>query len=154
SDLAPRAPRRRRALDRAFPGLPGHAGRPPLSGPAPRSVRRYAGAMFERPSLTTWLVFGGSGAVGRFLLRRLSEAGIAVVALSREPAAVEAAGVRWLRGSLQQAPELDDWLRSGGAPAVICSAGPLDAFVAWLRRSALAPGTRVLALSSLSATWK
>lgn len=101
-----------------------------------------------------WLVFGGSGAVGRFLLPALSEAGAEVLALSRAAQASERSGQRWLRGSLQHSPTLDAALAEGEHFDVLCSLGPLDAFADWLERHPPAPGARVLALSSLSAEWK
>lgn len=107
---------------------------------------------FEFPH--RWLVFGGSGAVGRFLLPALSDAGAEVLALSRAAQASERSGLRWLRGSLQHSPTLDAVLAKGEHFDVLCSLGPLDAFAHWLERHPPAPGASVLALSSLSAEWK
>lgn len=101
-----------------------------------------------------WLVFGGSGAVGRFLLPTLREAGAEVLALSREARTDEHSRLRWFRGSLQHAPALDALLAQGERMDVLCSLGPLDAFADWLERHPPAAGVRVLALSSLSAEWK
>jgi nucleoside-diphosphate-sugar epimerase len=120
----------------------------PVTMPPP-----YARRMHPLDPPQTWLVFGGSGAVGGFLLKRLSAHGFDVLALSRRGGQVELPRLRWIAGSLEQASALDDALQ-GFAPAVICSAGPLDAFVDWLGQRPPSAGTRVLALSSLSASWK
>lgn len=101
-----------------------------------------------------WLVFGGSGAVGRFLLPALAAARCEVLALSRQPAPVAIEGVRWLQGSLECAPALDRVLANDARVELICSLGPLDAFAAWLAAHPPAAGLRVIALSSLSAEWK
>ncbi|SDD97882.1 NAD-dependent epimerase/dehydratase family protein [Aquimonas voraii] len=101
-----------------------------------------------------WLVFGGSGAVGRFLLPALAEAGAEVLALSRAVQASELSGQRWLQGSLQHSAKLDAVLAEGEHFDVLSSLGPLDAFADWLERHPPAAGVRVLALSSLSAEWK
>lgn len=113
----------------------------------------YAHRMHPPDPQQNWLVYGGSGAVGGFLLKRLSADGFDVLALSRRGGQAELPGLQWRLGSLEQASALDDALQ-GFAPAVICSAGPLDAFVDWLARRPPSAGTRVLALSSLSASWK
>jgi nucleoside-diphosphate-sugar epimerase len=101
-----------------------------------------------------WLVFGGTGAVGRFLLPALSAAGDAVLALTRGVQHTELAGLRWLGGSLERSQGLDAMLAAGERFDVLCSLGPLDAFADWLDRNPPAAGVRVLALSSLSAVWK
>lgn len=101
-----------------------------------------------------WLVFGGSGAVGRFLLPALAAARCEVLALSREPATAAIARVRWLQGSLESAPALDCVLASEERVELICSLGPLDAFATWLAAHPPAAGLRVIVLSSLSAEWK
>jgi len=101
-----------------------------------------------------WLVFGGSGAVGRFVLPALAAARCEVLALSREPTPVAIEGVRWLQGSLESAPALDRVLANDARVELICSLGPLDAFAAWLAAHPPAAGQRVIALSSLSAEWK
>jgi len=98
------------------------------------------------------LVFGGSGAVGRFLLRRLAIERLAVTAISRQPRPAwsnDWPTLDWRCGSLQRCP----------SPPVDCidavlSAGPLDAFADWLPQAGLQPGTRVVALSSMSVVWK
>lgn len=105
-------------------------------------------------STTRWCVFGASGAVGRFLLPALRDAGASVLALSRQPQPEPASGLHWVRGSLEHAPALQALMQADDPLEVICSLGPLDAFAAWLQRHPPAPGVRVLALSSLSAEWK
>jgi nucleoside-diphosphate-sugar epimerase len=101
-----------------------------------------------------WCVFGGSGAVGRYLLPALGAAGVSVVALSRQPQPDSASGLQWVQGSLEDAPALQALIEAGARFEVICSLGPLDAFAAWLHRHPPARGVRVLALSSMSAEWK
>ncbi len=93
-------------------------------------------------------VLGGSGAVGRFLLRRLGDAGWAITAPSRraQPAwSRHIAGLEWQR---QDLVEFD-------APAtkqadVLFGAGPLDLLVEVLQHSPPAPGACIVALSSTS----
>ncbi|MGY1410475.1 MULTISPECIES: NAD-dependent epimerase/dehydratase family protein [unclassified Luteimonas] len=88
------------------------------------------------------LVFGGSGQIGRPLLRRLSEAGWVVLALSRE-AQPALPGVRWQVGELAATGPLPP------AVDVILSCGPLDGFAQWLAR--VAPDCRrVIAFGSTS----
>ncbi|WP_395787613.1 nucleoside-diphosphate sugar epimerase [Aquimonas sp.] len=101
-----------------------------------------------------WLLFGSTGAVGGFVLQRLRSLQIPVLAVSRQRAAGTVAGVRWIHGSLEAAPELDHLLGEGWRPSVIACAGPLDAFSQWVSGHPPARGTRLLALSSLSADYK
>lgn len=101
-----------------------------------------------------WLVFGGSGAVGRFLLPMLLAQHAEVLALTRAPVPPGVPSLHWLQGSLQAAPALDAVLEAGARFDVVCSLGPLDAFADWLDRHPHAAACRVLALSSLSAEWK
>lgn len=110
--------------------------------------------MTNSPRPSRWLVFGGSGAVGRFLLPALVDAGCEVLAMSRSPKDSGQACVRWLQGSLEDAPALDALLDGGARFDVLCSLGPLDAFSVRLAQHPPACATRVLALSSLSAEWK
>ena len=89
------------------------------------------------------LVFGASGAVGRFLLPQL-RAAHRLFAVSR---AVRA-GPEWLRADLGGAgfawPNAD----------IVISLGPLDAFAAWLEHARQPSLRRVIALSSMSAESK
>lgn len=92
--------------------------------------------------MRTALVFGGSGQVGRPLLRLLGDAGWRVLAVSRE-ARPGLPGVRWLRGDLVHAE---------GLPAqvdAIFSCGPLDHFARWHAESSVAC-PRVVAFGSTS----
>lgn len=89
------------------------------------------------------LVFGASGAIGRFLLPRLVDAGHAVTAVSRRPQAATPQ-VQWLTGGFEQG-EL-----ALTAFDAIASCGPLDAFSRWFARTPLAGRPRVVAFGSLS----
>lgn len=98
--------------------------------------------------MTVSLVFGASGAVGRFLLPRLVAGGHDVVAVSREARTSGHARVRWLTGNLP-----------GNVPALpdvdaIYSLGPLDAFAEWFAESSLSRTPRIVAIGSLSAITK
>lgn len=97
----------------------------------------------------TVLVFGGSSQIGRFLLPRLLDASVPVLALSRRPRQAEP-GLRWLRGSLPDAVP-DDLAR----PAAIVSFGPIGPFAQWLARADFGDHPpRVVATSSMSAQSK
>lgn len=72
------------------------------------------------------IVFGASGAIGRFLLPRLLRAEHDVIAISREPRASGNARLRWIAGGLP------DRMPSLPPAATIFSLGPLDAFAGWL----------------------
>jgi nucleoside-diphosphate-sugar epimerase len=92
------------------------------------------------------LVFGASGAIGRFLLPRLHAAGDQVTAVSRRERGGAVQGARWITG------DLDGVLALHGIapPQVLYSLGPLDAFARWLGR--MPPGwqPRVVAVGSMS----
>jgi nucleoside-diphosphate-sugar epimerase len=90
------------------------------------------------------LVAGASGAVGRFLLPRLLEAGYEVVALSRVPRPSEHARLRWVLG------DLDREMPVPPAADAIFSLGPLDGFARWFARATLEGRPRVVALGSMS----
>ncbi|MFC4821071.1 SDR family oxidoreductase [Dokdonella ginsengisoli] len=90
------------------------------------------------------LVAGASGAVGRFLLPRLLDAGYEVVALSRVPRADTQPRLRWVIG------DLDREVPAPSAPDAIFSLGPLDGFARWFARAALDGRPRVVALGSMS----
>ncbi len=93
------------------------------------------------------VVFGASGAVGRFLQPLLREAGATLTMLSRRQDAGND-GAEWVQGTLpDRVPQLPP------CDAVICL-GPLDHFASWLQRAALDDGTRIVALSSMSAESK
>lgn len=95
--------------------------------------------------MTTCLVCGASGAVGRFLLPRLLDAGHEVIAVSRSPRTSTRAGLRWTVG------DLDRGLPMPVGVEAILSLGPLDAFSRWLASSS-APSSlrRVIAFGSMS----
>jgi nucleoside-diphosphate-sugar epimerase len=89
------------------------------------------------------VVFGASGAIGRFLLPRLLAADHDVLAVSREARASGNARLRWAKGDL---PRNDPPLPPG---ATIFSLGPLDAFAEWF--AAHGPrDARVVAIGSRS----
>jgi len=92
--------------------------------------------------MSSILVFGASGAIGRFLLRRLTPL-YTVYPVSRQPH-----GDNWIVGDLN-----DVDFRWPDADTVI-SLGPLDAFAASFERVRPAGLRRALALSSMSAESK
>jgi len=100
--------------------------------------------------LSTFLIFGASGAIGRLLLPRLLAAGGQVHAVSRAPPALPAdPRLAWIGGDLYaEIAPLPDRVDA------IISLGPLDGFAAWFERSAVAGVRRVIALSSMSAQSK
>lgn len=90
------------------------------------------------------LVLGASGAVGRFLLPRLLDAGHRVLALSRMPRSGADPHLRWIVGDLD-----------AGVPALpaldaIFSLGPLDAFARWFEQAPIEGRPRLVALGSMS----
>lgn len=89
------------------------------------------------------VVFGASGQVGRFLLPGLAQAGHDVCAVSRRPGD-RGGGVHWLEG------DLDAGMPDLGAPEVLFSLGPLDAFARWFGRGSDLRPRRVIALGSMS----
>lgn len=101
--------------------------------------------------MTSNLVFGATGAIGRFLLPRLLARGERIVAVSRRSSADSAGnGVEWLRADLFAAmPPL---------PVVdtIYSLGPLDVFAEWFGRAVGEKplARRLIAISSMSAESK
>jgi nucleoside-diphosphate-sugar epimerase len=105
----------------------------------------------------TALVVGARGQIGRFLLPQLAAAGWQTHALTRAAPPLERAGRDWPdpHWSGVQWHQVD--LRCDAAPPIVADVvfglGPLDAFGAWLARSALRP-TRVIAFSSTSAETK
>jgi len=92
--------------------------------------------------MSSILVFGASGAVGRFLLPRLAPL-YTVRPVSRQPR-----GRDWVVGELN-----DPTLRWPPADSVV-SLGPLDAFAAAFERARPAGLRRAIALSSMSAESK
>ncbi|MDR3386709.1 MAG: hypothetical protein P4L92_06605 [Rudaea sp.] len=94
--------------------------------------------------MSTVLVFGAGGAIGRFLLPRLapvqSAIGVSRVARAGEPG--------WITGDLNDHGAM--WPQA----EIVISLGPLDAFAAWLQRYPAATLQRVVAVSSMSAESK
>nr|WP_279236649.1 NAD-dependent epimerase/dehydratase family protein [Dyella sp. RRB7] len=93
------------------------------------------------------MVFGASSQIGRFLLPRLHARGEQVLALSRR-AHADVPGVTWLQGRLPGEIPLRE------RPSAVISFGPLLPFAQWLATAALAPATRIIATSSMSAESK
>jgi nucleoside-diphosphate-sugar epimerase len=88
------------------------------------------------------LVIGASGAIGRFLIPRLLDAGHEVVAVSRVACGGDPR-VRWCIGDLhREMPAIS-------RPAVVFSLGPLDAFARWFAQTPI-DGARVIAFGSMS----
>ena len=99
--------------------------------------------------MSTFIIFGATGAVGGFLLPQLLARGERIHAPSRNPSTAAAAGVTWTHGDL--------YGEVGSLPPradCLISLGPLDAFAAWFARNPIAGVRRVLALSSMSADSK
>jgi nucleoside-diphosphate-sugar epimerase len=90
--------------------------------------------------MSTLLLFGASGPVGRRLIPRLISH--RTITISRSPRD------GWFHGDLG-----DETIRWPGAEVAL-SLGPLDAFARWLERHSDAPLRRVIALSSMSAESK
>lgn len=94
------------------------------------------------------LVFGASGAIGRFLVPRLLSAGHDVVAISRTSRTSGHPRLRWMTGELpDRVPELP-------TGASILSVGPLDRFTEWLAAGHTIGSARIVAVGSLSAVTK
>jgi nucleoside-diphosphate-sugar epimerase len=98
--------------------------------------------------LSTFIIFGATGAVGGFLLPRLLATGAQVHAVSRNAPAQAAEHVSWIQGDLAGDLPLP------AAADCIVSLGPLDTFAGWFERSATPGVRRVIALSSMSAETK
>lgn len=96
-----------------------------------------------------WLLTGASAAVGQRLSARLQVRADEVIAVGRRPPPHATPRTRWLQHDLYRddASVTPERLR-------VLSAGPLDGFVAWSARARWRRGTRVIALSSLSAETK
>jgi len=97
--------------------------------------------------LSTFIIFGATGATGRFLLPQLTGRGQRVFAVSRRPRPA-AADIVWMTGDLfSEVPVF-------GGVDIIVSLGPLDAFSRWFERAPVVGVRRVIALSSMSADSK
>jgi nucleoside-diphosphate-sugar epimerase len=100
--------------------------------------------------LSTFIIFGASGATGNYLMPRLLAGDAQVFAVSRHPPQAGAAPqLRWLTGDLfNVVPPL---------PAdidVLVNLGPLDAFATWFEGNPTLQARRVITLSSMSAQSK
>lgn len=97
--------------------------------------------------MTVSLVFGASGAIGRFLVPRLLAAGHEVIAVSRVSRTSEKPNLRWIVGDLPgRVPSLP-------RADLIFSLGPLDGFARWFADNSEVR-VRVVAIGSLSAETK
>jgi nucleoside-diphosphate-sugar epimerase len=98
-----------------------------------------------------WLIFGLSGPVAQPLYQRLLFENLYAIAIRRSPITehdvIKQSKLQWLRGSLQNAPELPDQV------AGVVSMGPLDAFTEWMIHSSIQT-PRVIALGSASEIFK
>lgn len=92
------------------------------------------------------LVFGGSGQIGRPLLKLLARDGWRVTALSRQPR-LDQPGLHWLEGDFARLPALPERVNA------IFSCGPLDAFAQWYAAAAIT-APRVVAFGSTSVDTK
>jgi uncharacterized protein YbjT (DUF2867 family) len=100
--------------------------------------------------LSTFLIFGASGATGKFLLPRLLAGNARVLAVSRAPQQDAASPqLHWLTGDLFNAvPPLPVGID------VLVNLGPLDAFATWFEGNPPLQARCVITLSSMSAQSK
>ena len=107
-----------------------------------------AGPLCDTRRMPRSLVLGASGAIGRFLVPRLLEAGHDVVALSRERHESTHPRLSWVVGDLDREmpmpPSLD----------AIFSVGPLESFAQRLSRARIDGAVRIVAIGSQSADSK
>lgn len=97
----------------------------------------------------TVLVSGATSQIGRFLLARLSMAGIPVLAISRKPQPPQE-GVQWRMGDLETVLAA----HPGETWQAIVSFSPMEAWADWLAGQALAPARKIIATSSMSVVTK
>jgi nucleoside-diphosphate-sugar epimerase len=97
--------------------------------------------------MASCLVFGASGAIGRFLVPRILAAGHEVLAVSRSPRTSTHRRLRWLQG------DLPDCVPAASAASIV-SAGPLDRFAQWLAAGHAIGSARIVAVGSLSTVTK
>jgi nucleoside-diphosphate-sugar epimerase len=97
----------------------------------------------------TVLVSGATSQIGRFLLARLSMAGIPVLAISRKPQP-PLEGVQWRVGDLQTVLAA----HSGETWQAIVSFSPMEPWADWLAGQSLAPAPKIIATSSMSVVTK
>lgn len=98
----------------------------------------------------SWLVFGASQGVGGRVLATLVAGGERVHAVSRRPQPARP-GVVWHGLDLHRPGVVADEVFAAGR---VVSAGPLDGFARFAGGASWGPGTRVVALSSMSALTK
>jgi nucleoside-diphosphate-sugar epimerase len=96
-----------------------------------------------------YLLLGASGAVGLRVLARLSARGDEITALSRQLRPQAQANTQWYQHNVYH-----DDPNALPTAAVVISAGPLDGMAVWAARANWREGTRLVALSSLSAETK
>jgi nucleoside-diphosphate-sugar epimerase len=95
------------------------------------------------------LVSGATSQIGRYLLARLSLAGVPVVAISRRPQP-PLAGVEWRVGDARAVLDAS----AGERWEAIVSFSPLEGWADWLATQAVAPAPRIIATSSMSVVTK
>lgn len=101
------------------------------------------------PPQSRYLLIGASGAVGQRVLARLAGNADAVIALSRQPQPPGPTREQWLQFDLYR----DDPNTLPQAASVV-AAGPLDGLAVCAAKAPWRAGTRLVALSSLSAETK
>jgi nucleoside-diphosphate-sugar epimerase len=94
------------------------------------------------------LVFGATGAIGRFLLPRLIARGVRTIAVTRGEPLPYSDALIWTRGALHI-----DFAPPRGC-TTLYSVGPLDAFADWWTQTGPCEVRRVVAISSMSAVSK
>lgn len=97
----------------------------------------------------TVLVSGATSQIGRYLLPRLSQAGIPVLAVSRQPQPAQP-GVEWWCGDLADALSAFQ----GRTWRAIVSFTSMEGWLEWLAAQNSAPAPRIIATSSMSVVTK
>ena len=97
----------------------------------------------------TVLVSGATSQIGRYLLPRLSQAGIPVLAVSRQPQPSQP-GVEWWTGDLGDALSAFH----GRTWQAIVSFTSMEGWLPWLAAQDSAPAPRIIATSSMSVVTK
>ncbi len=96
-----------------------------------------------------FLLIGATGAVGRYVHARLTARGDETIALSRHSREPALPSAQWYRHDIYR-----DDPDTVPTASVVIGAGPLDGLALWAARATWRAGTRLVALSSLSAETK